>query len=259
LVALRSPYLAVPHLPRGVRGLFDIDTRQRVRVIWPLLARVPDDSGTRVLDAGCGPGEWSLEMAAAKRCWDVVGIDCQPAAIDTAVRAAAIRGLDNVTFECADFLTYRPRAPFDLVLSVGSAHYLAERGEGTALFRQFANWLRPDGLLILYGPRRGPEVPRVSSLPEPFVLRDVFSAEELRGLCRDAGLAVERLVPATGPAGTLAKQIRRLVGSSHAGRALAMPVQYVLDVVDRLETGEDLSTHSAALLLTARRMRSTSC
>ncbi len=248
---LRTP---VPHLPRGFRGLFDVDNRLRRRAIWPLLASLPS-TARFVLDAGCGDGAWALDLAVAHPDWRLVGLDWNAASIERATAAARSRGLGNVTFDCGDFLTYRPAAPCDVVLSIASAHYLVEAGSGDVLFRQFASWLAPTGCLVLYGPRRRDEVPRLSRLPDPFVLRDVFSADQLSCLCEAVGLDVERLLAVTGRAGTIAKQVRRLAGESVVRRVVALPVQVALEQVDQLVSNTDVSAASAGLLLVARSRR----
>jgi SAM-dependent methyltransferase len=58
---------------------------------------------SQVLDAGCGIGDVSLELAAQG--YAVVGIDITPTAIDAASKAAEEHGLTNVTFVQADITT----------------------------------------------------------------------------------------------------------------------------------------------------------
>ncbi|MGI5217804.1 class I SAM-dependent methyltransferase [Nocardia sp. CA-290969] len=57
-----------------------------------------------ILDAGCGEGAISLELAA--RGYTTVGLDLAPTAIDAARAEARRRGLGNATFEVADITSF---------------------------------------------------------------------------------------------------------------------------------------------------------
>ena len=123
-------------------GVPDINTRQKWHAAWPHLARLPKH-GICLLDAGCGEGTWSLELAARRPEWAVVGVDRELAPTERAERARRSLGLSNLTFARADFLEFRPARPFDAVLSIASAHYLVADGRGAQLFRACSGWLRP--------------------------------------------------------------------------------------------------------------------
>ena len=101
-------------------------------------------------------------------------------------------------------------------------------------------------------------------LPAPFDMRDVFTPADLSRFCAGAGLDIETLTAAVYRMGTLAKQIRRLAGSSVPARALAYPIELALVGLDGIgngigsATGSDNGSRSAvplssALLLVARR------
>jgi SAM-dependent methyltransferase len=70
-----------------------------------------------VLDIGCGPGGWVLEMAYANARMHATGIDISQGMIDYANTLARANGLDNAQFHVAnaiDLLGF-PDASFDLV------------------------------------------------------------------------------------------------------------------------------------------------
>jgi SAM-dependent methyltransferase len=111
--------------------------------------RANDFSGIeRVLDIGCGPGEWVRDLAEAHPQIQVVGIDVSRRMIEYADAQKALRGLDNVQFRVMDAtkpLDF-PDGSFDLV----NARYLS--GFLSApLWPQVVNdfWrlLRPGGYL----------------------------------------------------------------------------------------------------------------
>lgn len=214
-------------------GSPDIHTRQKWMEVWPHLARLPQE-GVRLLDAGCSTGRWTLELAARRPGWSLVGVDREEASVSVAERDRQRLGLCNAAFITSDFLQFEPARPFDVVLSVMSAHYLAEQGAGGELFRRFRCWLRPGGRLILLAPRGIAEAPFISWLPHP-AWRDVFIAEELRALCAESGLAVEELAGRIGRLGTLAKQLDWAVHKRHRVLFLPLyPLLCMLSSADRL-------------------------
>jgi SAM-dependent methyltransferase len=160
-------------------------------------------------------------------------------------------GLGNVRFVHSDFLAFQPPERFDIVLSVASAHYLVEQGRGVELFRAFRTWLKPNGLLLLFAPRSGPEIPSTRYLPDPFQLRDIFSAEMIRFLCREAGLDIRILAPVIGALGTVAQQLTQAATSSRALSLFTYPLQLALSEADRLDRPGDLRKASSSWLLVA--------
>jgi SAM-dependent methyltransferase len=219
-------------LLQQVWGIPDIHTRQKWSAVWPQLAALPP-SGLHVLDAGCGTGLWSLEIAARRRAWTVVGVDCDAAKIDEARATAAQLRLDNAQFACMDFRDAPFSSEFEVVLSVASAHYLAASGQGPQLFSLFARWLRPGGALYLLGPRGAPN-PFMPGLCSP-QWHDVFSERDLITLSRDAGLDVEALDGQIGRVGIVAKQLAWTAGGGSAAvRTVMYPLEWAMSVADRL-------------------------
>jgi len=205
-------------------GVPDINARQKWSALWPYLHKLSEP--LRLLDAGCGGGIWSLELAARFPAWQVIGLDKNPDAIQIATQAKERLGLANVSFICDDFLTYQASETYDLVLSVASAHYLVSEGKGKELFCAFHSWLRPGGKLLLLGPRCRDEVPSLGWLPAPMSkLRDVFSERQLHLLCQDAEFSIEELRPAVFALGTFAKQLSSL----HRLVPVLVPLLYFLE------------------------------
>jgi SAM-dependent methyltransferase len=63
----------------------------------------PDLSRVRVvLDIGCGPGGWALEVAFRYPHINVIGIDINPTMVEYAFAQARVRKLQNVSFEVMD-------------------------------------------------------------------------------------------------------------------------------------------------------------
>ncbi|MGQ0613859.1 MAG: class I SAM-dependent methyltransferase [Planctomycetaceae bacterium] len=212
-------------------GIGDLHARQKWNVVWRELAALPHGE-LQVIDAGCGAGVWSFELAARRPRWRILGIDHDAKKIGEADASRSRMGTPNASFAVADFLSFAPLSPVDLVLSVASAHYLAQEGRGPELLANFASWLRPGGRLVLYGPRHRPESPVVGWLPK-LSGEWGFTRQQLSEWAAAAGLSADSIQPAVGPLGTLAKQIAILAGVSTPLRAACYPFTLGLDWLDR--------------------------
>ena len=116
--------------------------RDQMRAL--MLSRLPDDlSGQRVLDAGCGAGQMTEELA--RRGADVVAIDISPALIELAQKRLPRHLQSRVMFRAGDMLN-RSLGHFDHVVAMDSLIYytpqvlaralegLEARTEGTLVF-----------------------------------------------------------------------------------------------------------------------------
>jgi magnesium-protoporphyrin O-methyltransferase len=96
-----------------------------------MLARLPADlSGARVLDAGCGAGQMTAELAA--RGADVVACDISPALVDIARERLPSPQKHRVTFHAGDMLD-PALGRFDHVLAMDSLIYYGEADLARAL------------------------------------------------------------------------------------------------------------------------------
>ena len=102
-------------------------------------------SGAMMLDAGCGTGRYSLELA--RRGYVVTGLDASPQLIDEAQRRASPAALP-VSFAVGDILAL-PVAPFyDGILCRGVLNDLLDERSRQEVFFAFARALRPEGVLV---------------------------------------------------------------------------------------------------------------
>ncbi|MEI6098053.1 MAG: magnesium protoporphyrin IX methyltransferase [Alphaproteobacteria bacterium] len=104
--------------------------RDRMRAL--MLSRMPADlHGMRVLDAGCGAGQMTAEMAA--RGADVVAVDISPALVDIARNRLPAALAHKVTFASGDMTADHGR--FDHVVAMDSLIYYNTRDITAALQR----------------------------------------------------------------------------------------------------------------------------
>ena len=119
-----------------------------VRALWQWLDLEP---GMRVLDAPCGTGRHSVELAA--RGLSVVGLDLAAARLERAQGRAAARGV-HVEWVCGDLRQLPWEAEFDVVLNLfNSFGYFGRDGDRQAL-TGLVRALKPGGCLVLDLPNR---------------------------------------------------------------------------------------------------------
>jgi magnesium-protoporphyrin O-methyltransferase len=98
-----------------------------------LLARLPEDlSGARILDAGCGTGQMTRELA--QRGAEVVAVDISPSLVDIAGRRLPMDLQGRVTFCSGDMLD-PALGPFDHVVAMDSLIYYSDADIAGALDR----------------------------------------------------------------------------------------------------------------------------
>lgn len=110
---------------------------------WPELQKLlPDFTGKRVLDLGCGYG-WHCRYAAEQGAAWVLGTDISHKMLDV---AHARNPMPNVEYRCAamEDLNFAPES-FDVILSSLAFHYVSDFEQ---MVQKIAQWLIPGGELI---------------------------------------------------------------------------------------------------------------
>ncbi|MGY1710121.1 SAM-dependent methyltransferase [Geodermatophilus sp. SYSU D00758] len=111
-----------------------------------LVRRLAVPDGGRVLDLGCGAGEWLLTVLARTPHARGVGVDTSAPALAEAADRASRRGLaDRVTWERGDAAAH-PGTGYDAVLCIGATHALGGPGGTLDAVR---GHLRPGGRVLL--------------------------------------------------------------------------------------------------------------
>ncbi|WP_344857489.1 trans-aconitate 2-methyltransferase [Planomonospora alba] len=95
-------------------------TEERSRPFHDLLARVGAETPSYVVDAGCGTGELTAELARRWPQAEVHGFDASPAMIGKA------RPGDRLTFAVGDILDWRPERPVDVLVSNAVLQWVPE-------------------------------------------------------------------------------------------------------------------------------------
>ncbi|TMR96489.1 SAM-dependent methyltransferase [Nonomuraea basaltis] len=112
-----------------------------------LLRRAALPDGARILDLGCGEGEWSLRALELVPSAVADGVDLSPHALASAERAAAARGLsDRLRLHLTPAAEFSATEPYDLVLCLGSTHAF---GGLKDTMEAIAGYVRPGGLALV--------------------------------------------------------------------------------------------------------------
>jgi SAM-dependent methyltransferase len=114
--------------------------------VWTELLAEPL-AGARVLDYGCGPGDWGVLLATEGA--RVTLLDLSEAAIELGLRRAKASGVaDQVTGEARDAsdLSCFADGQFDLVFGSASVHHTLKYGNA---FQELVRVIRPGGRLVL--------------------------------------------------------------------------------------------------------------
>ena len=117
---------------------------ERLRPALDLLAQVPLEAPAHVVDLGCGAGNVTALLAQRFPDADVVGIDASPTMLEQARRA-----VPDCRFEQADFFTWQPTAPVDLIYSNAALQWVDRHA---SLFPRLLSLVTPGGILAVQMP-----------------------------------------------------------------------------------------------------------
>jgi SAM-dependent methyltransferase len=112
-----------------------------------LLRQVAGRPPLRVLDVGCGAGDFCARLAAAGH--DVTGLDAEPRHVELARERQRAQGGPPCRFEVGTIEAYRADEPFDCVLAVDVLEHIED---DRAAFRGLVGSLRPGGLVLVTVP-----------------------------------------------------------------------------------------------------------
>jgi SAM-dependent methyltransferase len=112
-----------------------------------LLRHLQGEQALSILNAGCGSGEFSFQLAAAGH--RVVGIDPAPEYIDLARQSAEKAGFDNCSFFVSSIEEFSSDDVFDCVAATDVLEHIAD--DYTA-FEKLVQRVKPGGILLITVP-----------------------------------------------------------------------------------------------------------
>jgi SAM-dependent methyltransferase len=183
-------------------GVADPSHYLRSRYVRRALAAFAPGAPTRILDAGCGRGDYAIYLARRYPRADVLAVDIDAVGVERARDAARRLGIQNLRFAIADLITLELRADFDLVISVDVLEHI--RSQQTVL-ETLARSLRPGGTAIYHVPTVRPRPVLLSrylgglrAWAEEEHEADELTAEEFSARVAASGLSLLHRVPTFG-------------------------------------------------------------
>ena len=168
-----------------------------------VLLKAGIETGMRVLELGCGAGEFSLQAAKlVGPSGSVLGIDRSSRAVQRASQRATALKINQLSFQVADLETINLPLTFDALIGRFVLMFLANP---TSTLARMIDWLEPGGAVAfietdLIVARSIPAVPRVEAMLE--WTRETFRRAEISldlgpqlwRVFRDSGLEEPHLV-----------------------------------------------------------------
>ena len=196
--------------------------RIRLRHVLP----ATDGSYTTILDAGCGSGVFSYELAKRHPEAKVTGVELEPELVARANEIAKRAHLANCTFQQGDVTKLDFEDEFDLVVSVDNFEHVED---DIAAMRTLLHALRPGGRLVAHTPgyeRRWILLRRRVNFDVPGHVRPGYRAEDLVAKLRDAGFQVSSYQYTYGMLETFTNNISYLITGADQRRKLAYAVVF---------------------------------
>ncbi len=126
-----------------------VDGGLALSLIAEAAARTTPDA-TRILDVGCGAGNFTLRLRGKLPFGHATLVDLSLPMLTRARERISAAGVEVETHHRdvreADF----PEASFDVILAAAVLHHLREDREWESVFQSFHRWLRPGGSLWIF-------------------------------------------------------------------------------------------------------------
>jgi len=170
-----------------------LEAQARLAPVSSHLKYLPLKPGMSVLDAGCGSGSMTRQIAAAEPGATVVGVDLRERYLDFARRKAESENLTNATFKKGDVRALPfPDATFDIVWH---KYLLQWVGDPHSAMTEFARVTKPGGLIVScsldgFGMIHDPPDPVIQPLAEHLFTQfsDPFIGRRMARMSQQAGL-----------------------------------------------------------------------
>jgi len=190
--------------------------RIRLRRVLP----ATEGSYRAILDAGCGSGVFSFELAKRHPEAQVTGVELEPDLVDRANEIAKRAHLANVRFQQGDVTKLDFEDAFDLVVSVDNFEHVED---DIAAMRTLRRALRPGGRLVAHVPgyeRRWILLRRRVNFDVPGHVRPGYRADQLVARLQEAGFQVTAHQYTYGAIETFTNNISYLITGADQRRKL---------------------------------------
>ncbi len=186
----------------------------------------------KVLDAGCGFGQYSYFIAKNFKNSEVLGIDINERRIKDCEKFARRIGMENLRFEFADLTKLNQFEKFDLILAIDVMEHIED---DVKVFENFFKALKNGGSLIISTPSNlgGSDVH--SDEDKSFIeehVRTGYDVDEIKSKLENAGFKNINVRYTYGKWGSLSWKLMMKIPVIMLGKsfifAILLPVYYLL-------------------------------
>ncbi|MCE7995414.1 MAG: methyltransferase domain-containing protein [Roseivirga sp.] len=143
-------YPRISGLLHKVVGYTNVGNYARFTVFKKLIAQLPLQGKSKVLDLGTGFGEYSFSLAQASRDFEIHALDIDPERISTVEKAIDLGGYDNIKTHRAHIEDINEHG-FDLIFSVDVFEHISPE---EMPFKTAFEKLKPRGHLLVKIPNK---------------------------------------------------------------------------------------------------------
>lgn len=123
--------------------------QERSQPVYDLMDMIGPRNTMRIVDLGCGTGEYTKTLHERFRGVETIGIDSSENMLAKAPRAVGLK------FIKTDILEFGGDSEFDLIFSNATLHWVSGHDE---LFERFRKALRPGGQIAIQIPKNGDHI-----------------------------------------------------------------------------------------------------
>lgn len=226
--------------------------RLRLRALLQALEVLESSYGfnmkiARVLDAGCGKGEYSFFLSTRYPGWQITGFELDGCKTERAQATVLFLDRPNVGFVQGDLLELPNREEFDLAICLDVLEHIPD--DQTAI-QSLHSALKPNGFLILHVP--GLVRPHFD-IREHGHVREGYGNEEMSRKLKQAGFEILQVRNPIGFCGQWADDLCELLSGHPFLRGIGIPLYAVLVWLDQFGSRERQFPRGAGLLAVARK------
>ncbi len=197
-------------------------------------------SGIKVLDAGCGEGQYAFYLARKYPLSKIDGIELSEQIVDNARCMAVQAGLSNVTFLQADLLELTDIEKYDVALCIVVLEHIKD---DQRVVNNCYRALKPGGFFLVHVPKSLTSARfhfrRFAGRSQSDHVRDGYSMEEISQKLQSAGFLIRKVVHPFGYWGSLSREVGLIAASRPLLALLSFPICMIMGVLDAISNNAD--------------------
>lgn len=196
---------------------------------WKYISKLPVKNFTKVLDAGCGSGEYALKMAQSFPWIDVIAMDIKRQNFQSNYPP-------NFLFKRGDLLELEERHNYDFIYSIDVLEHIPNN---IKVLRNSYQALKHDGYLFLHMPY---DIDKKSIFPDKFFAKfnvwaekehigEQYTLDEIKSILQKIGFEIVEIEYTFGFPGELAWELDRITDGNIILKIIIMPLLKILGLI----------------------------